>query len=137
MIDVPLSVLDLGLVQSGSAGGQAFAQMIALARRAEQLGCRRFWVAEHHGSPGFASTVPPVLVARIAAATASIRVGSGWVMLPKLSPLLVAEQFGTLGAFDPGRIDLGLGKGPGAADPAYADVLRRGASAVTQEDYTS
>jgi luciferase family oxidoreductase group 1 len=132
MIDLPLSVLDLGLVQSGSAGGEALAQMIALTRRAEQLGCRRFWVAEHHGSPGFASTVPPVLVARIAAATASIRVGSGGVMLPNHSPLLVAEQFGTLGAFDPGRIDLGLGKGPGAADPAYASGRHGGSTTRTR-----
>jgi luciferase family oxidoreductase group 1 len=137
MINLPISVLDLALVQSGSTTGRALAQMIAFARRAEQLGFSRFWVAEHHGSPTFASTVPPVLVARVAAHTSSIRVGSGGVMLPNHSPLVVAEQFGTLGAFDPGRIDLGVGKGPGSVNAAYTDVLRRGAPPVSDEDYAS
>ena len=91
--------------------------MITLARRAEQLGYYRFWVAEHHGTPHFASAVPPVLAARLAAATTTIRVGAGGVMLPNHTPLVVAEQFGTLGALDPGRIDLGIGRGHGVGQP--------------------
>jgi luciferase family oxidoreductase group 1 len=135
VIELPISVLDLALVQSGSSIDGSLVQMIAMARRAEQLGFHRFWVAEHHGSPAFASTVPPVLVARLAAETSSIRIGSGGVMLPNHPSVVVAEQFGTLGAFDPGRIDLGIGKGPGSPNAAYVDVLRRGAPPISDEDY--
>jgi luciferase family oxidoreductase group 1 len=137
VLDLPISVLDLGLVQAGTASGQALSQLVTLAQRAEQLGFHRFWIAEHHGSPFVSSTVPPVLVARLAAATSSIRVGSGGVMLPNHSPVVVAEQFGTLSAFDPGRIDLGVGRGPGSSNAAYIEALRQGAPPVTDEDYAA
>jgi luciferase family oxidoreductase group 1 len=125
---VPLSVLDLAPVPAGGTSRQALADTIALARSVEQLGYGRFWVAEHHGMPGVASSAPAVLIGAIAAATSTIRVGSGGVMLPNHAPLVVAEQFGTLEALHPGRIDLGLGRAPGT-DPATASALRRGASA--------
>jgi luciferase family oxidoreductase group 1 len=123
-VDVPLSVLDLATVSSGSSPAQALAETTDLARLAEELGYRRFWVAEHHGMPAVASSSPPVLIAHLAAATSKIRVGSGGVMLPNHTPLVVAEQFGTLEALHPGRIDLGLGRAPGT-DPATARALRR------------
>jgi luciferase family oxidoreductase group 1 len=135
MLELPISVLELGLVQDGTSSGRAFAQLVTLARRAEQLGFYRFWVAEHHGSPSTASTVPPVLTARVAAATSSIRVGSGGVMLPNHSAVIVAEEFGTLGAFDPGRIDMGIGRGPGSVNAAYTELLRRGAPPISDEGY--
>jgi len=125
---VPLSVLDLSPVPSGGSSRQALADTVSLAQEVERLGYRRFWVAEHHGMPGVASSAPAVLIGAIAAATERIRVGSGGVMLPNHAPLVVAEQFGTLEALHPGRIDLGLGRAPGT-DPATASALRRGASA--------
>jgi luciferase family oxidoreductase group 1 len=125
---VPLSVLDLAPVPAGGTSRQALADTVALAREVERLGYGRFWVAEHHGMPGVASSAPAVLIGAIAAATSTIRVGSGGVMLPNHAPLVVAEQFGTLEALHPGRIDLGLGRAPGT-DPATASALRRGASA--------
>ena len=128
MTSVPLSVLDLAPVSAGSTSRQALADTLALAQRVEELGYGRFWVAEHHGMPGVASSAPAVLIGAIAAATSRIRVGSGGVMLPNHAPLVVAEQFGTLEALHPGRIDLGLGRAPGT-DPATASALRRGASA--------
>ena len=128
MTSVPLSVLDLAPVPVGGTSRQALADTVALARSVEELGYGRFWVAEHHGMPGVASSAPAVLVGAIAAATSTIRVGSGGVMLPNHAPLVVAEQFGTLEALHPGRIDLGLGRAPGT-DPATASALRRGASA--------
>jgi luciferase family oxidoreductase group 1 len=109
--------------------------MSAYAARAEELGMRRFWVAEHHGSRGIASVVPPVLIARLSAQTKSIRVGAGGVMLPNHSPLAVAEQFASLAALVPGRTDLGIGRGPGTADPEVAALLRRGRPPVTEEEY--
>ncbi|MHB1508131.1 MAG: LLM class flavin-dependent oxidoreductase [Acidimicrobiales bacterium] len=121
---VPLSVLDLATVASGSNPARALAESTDLALHAERLGYRRFWVAEHHGMPAVASSSPPVLIAHLAAATSSIRVGSGGVMLPNHSPLVVAEQFGILEALHPNRIDLGLGRAPGT-DPATARALRR------------
>ena len=127
MTSVPLSVLDLAPVPSGGTTRQALADTVALAQRVEQLGFGRFWVAEHHGMPGVASTAPAVLIGAIAAATTTIRVGSGGVMLPNHAPLVVAEQFGTLEALHPGRIDLGIGRAPGT-DPATASALRRGVS---------
>ena len=96
MIDVPLSVLDLSPVAAGTTSGQALRQTTELARRVEELGYRRFWVAEHHNMPAIASSAPAVLIAHLAAATTTIRVGSGGVMLPNHAPLAVAEQFGTL-----------------------------------------
>ena len=128
MTSVPLSVLDLAPVPSGGSSRQALADTVALAQHVERLGYRRFWVAEHHGMPGVASSAPAVLIGAVAAATHRIRVGSGGVMLPNHAPLVVAEQFGTLEALHPGRIDLGLGRAPGT-DPATASALRRGASA--------
>jgi luciferase family oxidoreductase group 1 len=123
---VPLSVLDLATVASGSDPSQALADTTQLARAAERLGYRRFWVAEHHGMPAVASSSPPVLIAHLAANTSSIRVGSGGVMLPNHAPLVVAEQFSTLEALHPGRIDLGLGRAPGT-DQLTARALRRDA----------
>jgi luciferase family oxidoreductase group 1 len=119
-----MSVLDLVPVGSGVTPGEAIRNSLALARRAEELGFVRYWLAEHHGMPGIASSATALLIGQVAAATASIRVGSGGVMLPNHSPLVVAEQFGTLGAMFPGRIDLGLGRAPGT-DPATARALRR------------
>ena len=110
---VPLSVLDLSPVPSDSTPGKALQATIDLAVRTEKLGFRRFWVAEHHNMPGIASSAPPVLIGHIAAATESIRVGSGGVMLPNHASLVVAEQFGMLEALHPGRIDLGIGRAPG------------------------
>ena len=126
--EVPLSVLDLAPVGEGYTPGQALAATTQLARRAEEWGYHRFWVAEHHGMPGVASPSPPVLLAHLVAATRTIRVGSGGVMLPNHAPLVVAEQFGTLHALHPGRIDLGLGRAPGT-DPATASALGRPGSA--------
>ena len=124
VIDVPLSVLDLAPVAAGTTSGQALAHTTELARRTEELGYRRFWVAEHHNMPAIASSAPAVLIAHLAAATSSIRVGSGGVMLPNHAPLVVAEQFGTLEALHPGRIDLGIGRAPGT-DQLTALALRR------------
>ncbi len=121
---VPLSVLELSTIVAGSTPSQALAETTELARIVERLGYRRLWVAEHHGMPAVASSSPPVLIAHLAAATSSLRVGSGGVMLPNHAPLVVAEQFGTLEALHPGRIDLGLGRAPGT-DPVTARALRR------------
>jgi luciferase family oxidoreductase group 1 len=120
----PLSVLDLAPVTEGSSPAQAFANSLDLARRAERCGYRRFWLAEHHNMPGIASAATAVLIGHVAAGTATIRVGAGGVMLPNHAPLQVAEQFGTLAALFPGRIDLGLGRAPGT-DQAAAQALRR------------
>ncbi len=121
---VPLSILDLAPVASGSTSGQALRRSIDLAQRAEAWGYRRYWVAEHHNMPGIASSAPAVLIAHLASATTSLRVGSGGVMLPNHAPLAVAEQFGMLEALHPGRIDLGLGRAPGT-DQLTALALRR------------
>ena len=122
---VPLSVLDLATVATGSNPARALAETTELAKTAERLGYRRFWVAEHHGMPAVASSAPPVLIAHLAAATSTIRVGSGGVMLPNHAPLVVAEQFGTLEALHPGRIDLGIGRSEGAIDEATVIAFRR------------
>lgn len=131
---VPLSVLDLVPVGSGTSASAALAASTALARRAEELGFRRYWVAEHHGMPGIASSAPAVLIAHLAAATSTIRVGSGGVMLPNHQPLVVAEQFGMLDALHPGRIDLGIGRAPGT-DPRTARALRRGTDPLGADDF--
>ena len=130
---VPISVLDLAPVVSGSGAGRALRNSIDLARHAERWGYRRHWVAEHHNMPGVASSAPAVLIAHLAAATTRLRVGAGGVMLPNHAPLVVAEQFGTLEALHPGRIDLGIGRAPGT-DPATAAALRRDASAAVSAD---
>ncbi|MEU7390346.1 LLM class flavin-dependent oxidoreductase [Streptomyces tanashiensis] len=124
---VPLSVLDLVTVGSGRTATQALATSVELSRLAERRGFHRHWVAEHHSMPGVASSSPAVILAHLAAHTSRIRLGSGGVMLPNHAPLVVAEQFGTLEAFAPGRIDLGLGRAPGT-DGATAAALRRSAT---------
>jgi luciferase family oxidoreductase group 1 len=121
---IPLSVLDLATVATGSSAAQALAETTRLAGAVEQLGYRRLWVAEHHGMPAVASSAPAVLIAHLANATTTLRIGSGGVMLPNHSPLVVAEQFGTLEALHPGRIDLGIGRAPGT-DQLTARALRR------------
>jgi luciferase family oxidoreductase group 1 len=118
-----LSVLDLVPVRTGQTSAQAVAASLALAQRADELGYRRYWFAEHHNMPAVASTTPPVLIAAAAARTSRIRVGSGGVMLPNHSPLVVSEQFAALEALAPGRIDLGLGRAPGS-DPVITQLLR-------------
>lgn len=125
---LPLSVLDLAHVVEGFTPAEALRDTLDLAKKVEELGYRRFWVAEHHGTRGVASCSPPVLIAHLADATSRIRVGSGGVMLPNHAPLVAAEQFGTLEALHPGRIDLGIGRAPGT-DPATQLALRRSASA--------
>lgn len=124
MTSPPLSILDLAPVAEGSTPARTFDNMVDLARRAEALGYRRFWLAEHHNMPGIASAATAVLIGHVAGATSTIRVGAGGVMLPNHAPLQVAEQFGTLGTLHPGRIDLGLGRAPGT-DQAAAKALRR------------
>ncbi len=120
---ISLSVLDLIPVRSNQTSADAIAASVALARRADELGYRRYWVAEHHNMPSVASTNPPVLVGVIAANTARIRVGSGGVMLPNHASLVIAEQFALLEAAFPGRIDLGIGRAPGS-DPIITSFLR-------------
>ncbi|MDZ8171626.1 LLM class flavin-dependent oxidoreductase [Microbacterium xanthum] len=119
-----LSVLDLVPVRTGQTSSQAIAASLDLVARAEALGFRRYWFAEHHNMPAVASTTPPVLAAAAAARTERIRVGSGGVMLPNHSPLVVAEQFAALEALAPGRIDLGIGRAPGS-DPVITQLLRQ------------
>ncbi|MEU6950368.1 LLM class flavin-dependent oxidoreductase [Streptomyces sp. NPDC046316] len=121
---VPLSVLDLVTVGSGRTASQALATSVEISKLAERRGYHRHWVAEHHSMPGVASSSPAVILAHLAAHTRRIRLGSGGVMLPNHAPLVIAEQFGTLEAFAPGRVDLGLGRAPGT-DGATAAALRR------------
>jgi luciferase family oxidoreductase group 1 len=120
-----VSVLDLVATRAGEAPGSAIARSVELARHVEQLGYKRYWVAEHHAIQGLACSATPVLIGHIAAATKTIRVGSGGVMLSNHAPLVVAEQFGTLEAIYPGRIDLGLGRAPGG-DFQTMRALRHG-----------
>jgi luciferase family oxidoreductase group 1 len=131
---VPLSVLDLAPVAAGTTAGQALRHTTALARRTEELGYRRFWVAEHHNMPAIASSAPAVLIAHLAANTSTIRLGSGGVMLPNHAPLVVAEQFGTLAALHPDRIDLGIGRAPGT-DQLTALALRRTVEGLSAEGF--
>jgi luciferase family oxidoreductase group 1 len=121
---IALSVLDLATVATGSTPAKALGETTDMAREVERLGYRRLWVAEHHAMAAIASSAPAVLIAHLANATSTLRIGSGGVMLPNHSPLVVAEQFGTLEALHPGRIDLGLGRAPGT-DPHTARALRR------------
>ena len=134
VFDVPLSVLDLAPVAAGATAGEALRHTTELARRTEALGYHRFWVAEHHNMPAIASSAPAVLIAHLAANTSTIRVGSGGVMLPNHAPLVVAEQFGTLEALHPGRIDLGIGRAPGT-DRATALALRRTVEGLSAEGF--
>lgn len=120
----PLSVLDLCPVVEGSDAAQAFRHSLDLAQHVERLGYRRFWVAEHHNLVGVASAATSVVIGHIAAGTRTMRVGAGGIMLPNHAPLVIAEQFGTLEALFPGRIDLGIGRAPGS-DQMTAAALRR------------
>jgi luciferase family oxidoreductase group 1 len=121
---VPLSVLDLAPIAEGGTAATAIANTLDLARHAEALGYRRYWLAEHHNLDGLACSATAVLVGHVAGGTSTIRVGSGGVMLPNHAPLVVAEQFGTLATMYPGRIDLGLGRAPGTDGPTMR-ALRR------------
>lgn len=121
---VPLSVLDLAPIVVGASAADAFRNTLDLARHAERWGFKRYWLAEHHNMPGVASAATAVVIGHVAAGTTTIRVGAGGVMLPNHSPLVIAEQFGTLESLFPGRIDLGLGRAPGT-DPNTARALRR------------
>jgi luciferase family oxidoreductase group 1 len=129
---VPLSILDLAPIARGQSAGDSFANSVALAQRAEELGYLRVWYAEHHNMASIASSATSVLIAHVGAQTRTIRLGAGGVMLPNHAPLLIAEQFGTLAAMYPGRIDLGLGRAPGSdqntmyalrRDPSSADTF--------------
>src|SRR5689334_14101078 len=121
---LPLSVLDLSPITQGSDAGSSLRNSADLARHAERLGYKRYWMAEHHSMPGIASAATAVALAHIGSQTGSIRIGAGGIMLPNHAPLIVAEQFGTLEALYPGRIDLGLGRAPGT-DQAAAYAMRR------------
>jgi luciferase family oxidoreductase group 1 len=131
---VPISVLDLAPIGTGQRPGDALRNSIDLAVHAERWGYRRHWVAEHHNMPGVASSAPAVLIAHLASATTTLRVGSGGVMLPNHAPLVVAEQFGMLEAIHPGRIDLGIGRAPGT-DPMTAAALRRAAAPLSADEF--
>jgi luciferase family oxidoreductase group 1 len=121
---VPLSVLDLSPIAEGSDAGQALRNSLDLARHVETLGFHRFWMAEHHNLPGIASAATAVALAHVAAGTDHIRIGAGGIMLPNHAPLVIAEQFGTLAALHPGRVELGLGRAPGS-DQITARAMRR------------
>lgn len=129
-----LSVLDVCPIPHGASTADAVADSVVLARRAESLGLARFWVAEHHNTATIASSVPSLLIAHLAAATSTLRVGSGGVMLPNHAPLHVAESFRLLEALHPGRIDLGIGRAPGT-DGRTALALRRSAAALRADDF--
>jgi luciferase family oxidoreductase group 1 len=121
---VPLSVLDLSPIVEGGDAGQSLRNSLDLARHVEALGYRRFWMAEHHNLPGIASAATAVALAHVAAGTGKILIGAGGVMLPNHAPLIIAEQFGTLAALHPGRVELGLGRAPGS-DQITARAVRR------------
>ncbi|CAM4187786.1 LLM class flavin-dependent oxidoreductase [Lederbergia lenta] len=130
--NIPLSVLDLAPIIEGGNAVQSFNNSVELAQHTEKLGFNRYWLAEHHNMPGIASSATSVLIGHIAGATEKIRVGAGGVMLPNHATLVIAEQFGTLEALYPGRIDLGLGRAPGS-DQATAHALRRTLSRGAEE----
>ncbi|MEO8309007.1 MAG: LLM class flavin-dependent oxidoreductase [Pseudomonadota bacterium] len=128
----PLSVLDLSPIVQGSDVAQSLRNTLDLARHCERWGYRRFWLAEHHGMPGIASAATSVVIGHVAGGTSTIRVGAGGIMLPNHSPLVIAEQFGTLESLYPGRIDLGLGRAPGS-DQLTARALRRNLASDADE----
>ena len=125
---IPFSILDLSPIIAGSDAGQALRNTLDLAQRAEAWGFQRYWLAEHHNMQGIASAATAVVIGHVAAGTHHIRVGAGGIMLPNHSPLVIAEQFGTLESLFPGRIELGLGRAPGT-DQATAFALRRNLNA--------
>ncbi len=130
----PLSVLDLSPVDSGSTGAQALRNTIDLARHADQLGYKRYWLAEHHNTTSLVSSAPEIMIGHVADATTHIRVGSGGIMLPNHAPLKVAETFRVLEALHPGRIDLGIGRAPGT-DRITAFALRRSEEALGADEF--
>jgi luciferase family oxidoreductase group 1 len=121
---IPFSILDLSQISEGSSISDALANSAKMAQGAEAAGYSRYWLAEHHGMPGIASAATSIVIAHVGAATKTIRIGSGGIMLPNHSPLVIAEQFGTLEALNPGRVDLGIGRAPGT-DMMTARALRR------------
>jgi luciferase family oxidoreductase group 1 len=121
---IPFSVLDLAPIVQGGDAAQAYRNAVDLARHTEQWGYTRYWLAEHHNMPGIASAATSIVIAHVAAGTSTIRVGAGGIMLPNHAPLVIAEQFGTLAALYPARIDLGIGRAPGT-DPLTMRALRR------------
>ncbi len=129
---IPFSVLDLSPILQGSDAAQSFRNTLDLAQHAEAWGYQRYWLAEHHGMPGIASAATAILIGHVAGGTTRIRVGAGGIMLPNHSPLVIAEQFGTLASLYPGRIDLGLGRAPGS-DQTTARALRRNLSSDADE----
>jgi luciferase family oxidoreductase group 1 len=128
---IPFSVLDLSPILAGGTAADAFHNSLDLARHAERLGFHRYWLAEHHNMPGIASAATSVVIGHVAAGTSTIRVGAGGVMLPNHSPLVIAEQFGTLESLHPGRIDLAVGRAPGT-DQRTAFALRRDAPTAAE-----
>ena len=128
---VPLSVLDLAHVVEGATAAQALANSVDLAQNVERLGYQRFWLAEHHNMAGIASAATSIVIGHVASHTKTIRVGAGGIMLPNHSPLVIAEQFGTLETLYPGRIDLGLGRAPGT-DQRTMYAMRRGMNAAEE-----
>src|SRR5437588_9287180 len=131
---VPFSVLDLSPITEGSDAGKSLRNSLDLARHVEALGYRRFWMAEHHNLPGIASAATAVALAHVAGGTSHIKIGAGGIMLPNHAPLIIAEQFGTLAALHPGRVDLGLGRAPGT-DQVTLRALR--VSPTEAEDFPS
>src|SRR4051794_22258794 len=127
-VAVPLSILDLAIVSEGASVRDALDATVVVAQRAEERGYTRVWYAEHHNMASIASSATSVLIAHVAAHTNTIRLGSGGIMLPNHAPLTIAEQFGTLAALHPGRIDLGLGRAPGTDQQTFR-ALRRDPSA--------
>ena len=129
---IPFSVLDLAPIVQGSDAAESYRNTLSLAQHADGWGYKRYWLAEHHGMPGISSAATSVLIAHVAGGTKTIRVGAGGIMLPNHSPLVIAEQFGTLESLFPGRIDLGLGRAPGS-DQITARALRRNLSSDSDE----
>ncbi|MEU2721667.1 LLM class flavin-dependent oxidoreductase [Streptomyces smyrnaeus] len=135
MADIPLSALEVAVVQADTRAVDTLRDTAAFAQELERLGYGRIWYAEHHHSPAIGAFPPVVLAAHAAASTSVIRLGSGGVLAPNHAPLMLAEQFGTLAALHENRIDLGIGRGPGTFDEATARALRRGAGPTTDAEY--
>ncbi len=135
MLDIPLSALEVAMVQTGTRPADTLRDTAAFAQGLEHLGYHRIWYAEHHHSPAIGAFPPVVLTAHAAASTSAVRLGSGGVLAPNHAPITLAEQFGTLAALHEDRIDLGIGRGPGTFDEATARALRRGAEPATDAEY--
>src|SRR5213596_3191241 len=127
-IMVPFSALDLSPITEGGDAGQSLRNSLDLARHVEALGYQRYWMAEHHNLPGIASAATAVALAHVAGGTSHIKIGAGGIMLPNHAPLIIAEQFGTLAALHPGRVELGLGRAPGS-DQLTLRAMRRNLAA--------